>query len=90
VKYIADDKRFNLGEYLKNRAIIYTTARLNEGRIKNEVTKANNGEVGFGDDDLDFNANLAKFGANVAHLKSPCSMDDQRRLAALGAQQPSR
>ena len=44
--------------------------RLREARIKNEVAKANVGEVGFGDDDLDFDANLAKFGVSVAHLKS--------------------
>jgi len=59
---------------------MYTTARLREARIKNEFGKANDGEVGFGDDDLDFDANLGKFGVSVAHLKSPC--EDKRRFEA--------
>lgn len=80
VKYIADGKRFNLGESLENRSIIYTTARLREARIKNEFGKANDGEVGFGDDDLDFDADLGKFGVSVDHLKSPC--EDKRRFEA--------
>ena len=72
VKYVATGKRFNLsGQSFENRAIIYTTARLKEARIRNQVAKANDGEVGFDDDDLDFDANLAKFGVSVAHLKSP-------------------
>ena len=53
------------------RAIIYTTVRLREARIQNEVAKANSGEVGFEDNDLDFDANLAKFGVSVAHLQAP-------------------
>ena len=71
VKYIADGKRFNLGESIEDRAIIYTTARLKEARIRNEVAKPNDGEVGFEDNDLDFDTNLAKFGVSVGHLKSP-------------------
>ena len=50
VKYITDGERFDLSEEsIKNRAIIYTMARLKEAVIKNEVAKANNGEIGFGE-----------------------------------------
>ena len=55
MKYIADGKCFNLpGESLENRAVINTTARFKEAKIKNEVAKAKDGEVGlvgFGDDE---------------------------------------
>ena len=44
------------------------------------VAKTNNGEIGFGDDDLDFDANLAKFGVSLAHLKSP--HEEKRRFEA--------
>ena len=80
VKYIADGKRFNLGDSIEDRSIIFTTARLREARIRNEVAKAKDGEVGFEDDDLDFDANLAKFGVSVAHLKSP--HEEKRRFEA--------
>ena len=49
----------------------YTTARLREARIMNEFDYAKSGEVGFEDDDLDFDANLGTFGVSVSHLKSP-------------------
>ena len=80
LKYIADGKRFSLGESLEDSAIIYTTTPLREVRIKNEVAKANDGEVGFGDDDIGFDANLAKFGVSVAHLKS--MHEEKRRFEA--------
>ena len=87
VKYVADGKRFNLGASIEDRAIIYTTARLKEARIRNEVTKANDGEVGFDDDDLNFDANLAKFGVSVGHLKSP---PEKRKFEAWMTEQDKR
>ena len=41
---------------------------------------ANLGEVGFNDDDLDFDANLGKLGVSVAHLKGP--PQEKRRFEA--------
>ena len=64
---------------------LYSTARLKEERTKNKVAKVNDGEVGFGDGDLNFDANLAKFGVGVPHLKSP--HEEKRRFGALEAQQ---
>ena len=80
MKQIAGGKRFNLsGDSIEKRAIIYTTARLKEARIKNELDYAKSGEIGFEDDDLDFDANLGKFGVSVNHLKSP---QENRRFEA--------
>ena len=41
---------------------------------------AKDGEVGFEDDDLDFDGNLAKFGVSVDHLKGP--PEEKRRFEA--------
>ena len=73
VKTIKTSKCLHLSrELIEKRAIIYTTARVKESRIKKEeVRYASLGEAGFEDEDLDFDADLAKFGVSVAHLKGP-------------------
>ena len=82
VKQIASGKRFSLsGASIEKRAIIYTTACVKESRIKKETMEyANLGEVGFNDDDLNFDANLGKLGVSVAHLKGPSQ--EKRRFEA--------
>ncbi len=53
VKSIKCNKRSNLGgESLEKRAILYTTARLNEAKISRDVMGTVVSSEGFGDDDL--------------------------------------
>ncbi|KAL3769143.1 hypothetical protein ACHAWU_001211 [Discostella pseudostelligera] len=72
VKTIKDGNRSHIGSIsLEKRAILYTTARIQDARAERErLEKSDAGKNGmFCDDDLIFNMDLEKFGVNVSELQ---------------------
>ena len=73
VKEIKSGKRSGLSsESVEKRAIIFTTARVKEARLRMNTKKAENEETDeFKDQDFDFNKELEKVGVVMKELKRP-------------------
>jgi hypothetical protein len=75
VKQIKDGVRSYLGgESTEKRSFIYVTAKIQEARMRQhqmEKLDATRPGAMFGDDDINFNLQLKKFGINTGKLKEP-------------------
>ncbi len=75
VKQIKDGVRSHLGgESTEKRSLIYVTAKIHEARIRQhamEKLDATGVDAMFGDDDINFDLQLDKFGVNTDILKEP-------------------
>jgi hypothetical protein len=73
VKQIKDGVRSHLGgESTEKRSVIYVTAKIHEERMRKlamEKLDATGADAIFGDDDINFNLQLEKFGVNTNILK---------------------
>ncbi len=75
VKKIKDGVRSHLGgESTEKRSVIYVTAKIQEARMRQhqmEKLDATGPDARFGDNDINFNLQLEKFGVNTGKLKEP-------------------
>jgi hypothetical protein len=75
VKQIKDGVQSHLGgDSTEKRSVIYITAKIHEARICQlamEKLDATGADAMFGDDDINFNLQLEKFGVNTNILKEP-------------------
>jgi hypothetical protein len=75
VKQIKDGVRSHLGgESTEKRSVIYVTAKTQEARMHQhqmEKLDATRPDATFGDDNINFNLQLDKFGVNMGILKEP-------------------
>ncbi len=75
VKQIKDGVRSHLGgESTEKRSVIYVTAEIHEARMRQhqmEKLDATGPDATFGDDDINFDLQLKKFGVNIGILKEP-------------------
>jgi len=75
VKQIKDGVRSHLsGESTEKRSVIYVSAKIQEARMRQhtmEKLDATGADAMFGDDDINFDLQLEKFGVNTNILKEP-------------------
>lgn len=75
VKHLKTGKRSHLsGSKIEKQAILYSTARITEARIKRaamEGIEASPHDAMWGDDDLKFDLQLESFGVDTSQLKQP-------------------
>jgi hypothetical protein len=75
VKQIKDGVRSHLGcESTEKRSAIYVTAKIQEARMCQHQMKkldATGPDATFGDNDINFDLQLEKFGVNMGILKEP-------------------
>jgi hypothetical protein len=75
VKQIKDGVRSHLGgESTEKRSVIYVTAKIQEARMRQhqmEKLDATEPDATFGDDNINFDLQLKKFGVNTGKLKEP-------------------
>ena len=73
VKQIKTGKRSHLsGESTEKRSIIFANAKVTQGRMKSDRLQGldvRGDNVSFGDDDINFNLQLEKFGVDMEALK---------------------
>ncbi len=73
VKPVKDGKRSHLsGESTETRSILFVLSKIAQARIESEQmekTDAAGGHQMFGDDDMNFDLELEKFGVNMGALK---------------------
>jgi hypothetical protein len=73
VKQIKTGKRSHLsGESTEKRSIIFANAKVTQGRMKSDRVQGldfRGDNVSFGDDDINFNLELEKFGVDMEALK---------------------
>jgi hypothetical protein len=75
VRQIKDGVRSHLGgESTEKRSVIYVTAKIQEARLRKhqmEKLDATGPDATFGDDNINFDLQLKKFGVNTGILKEP-------------------
>jgi hypothetical protein len=75
VKQINDGVRSHLGgESTEKRSVIYVTVKIQEARMRQhqmEKLDVTGPDATFGDDDINFNLQLEKFGVDTGKLKEP-------------------
>lgn len=73
MKQIKDGKRSHLsGKSTEKRSVLYISSKMEQARIYRksmEKIDASGRNAMFGDDDIDFDLQLEKFGVDVAELK---------------------